>query len=334
MIDGIESAGPAGGFQKFPHIEGFHNAWKAARRRGIPETFAEIEFVAKVKLHGTHAAVRVAPDGTVTAQGRNRDLTVEADNFGFAAWVKANEGEFEHLGVAGEFVIYGEWAGPGIQKKVAVSQTDRKRFYVFAAMAAGRMIFEPVILAALVPGLSDCIVIPEHSRIKINFADHERTTGHVDDMNRAVAEIDREDPFIKAAFGISGIGEGAVFVPAIPGGTTRDIYSVLTFKVKGGGHASKANGKAAKISAAPLAGIQAFVDAFVTEGRLEQALEAIGGQADMRHTGAFLKWIGNDIEREGADELTASNLTWKNVASAVSNASRDWLIRESQKIAA
>lgn len=62
----------------------------------------------------------------VSAGSRNRWLSPEKDNFGFAAWVYANaEALAETLG---EGHHYGEWWGQGIQRKYGLQE---KRFSLF-----------------------------------------------------------------------------------------------------------------------------------------------------------------------------------------------------------
>lgn len=66
------------------------------------------------KLDGTNAQVHVLEDGTVLAGSRNRYITVDDDNFGFAKWVKDHEEELRAgLGFGRH---YGEWFGAGIQR--------------------------------------------------------------------------------------------------------------------------------------------------------------------------------------------------------------------------
>ena len=75
------------------------------------------------KLDGTNAQILIMPDGLVVAGSRNRYLTVDDDNFGFAKWVKANEEELRAgLGVGRHF---GEWWGLGIQRGYGLQE---KRF--------------------------------------------------------------------------------------------------------------------------------------------------------------------------------------------------------------
>lgn len=62
----------------------------------------------------------------VYAQSRNRIITPEDDNYGFAKWVYHNA---ENLSAAlGEGYHYGEWWGQGIQRKYGL---DHKRFSLF-----------------------------------------------------------------------------------------------------------------------------------------------------------------------------------------------------------
>lgn len=79
------------------------------------------------KVDGTNAQVCVAEDGRVLAGSRNRWITPEADNFGFARWVAANEDELRKLGPGRH---YGEWYGAGIQRNYGLSD---KRFALFNA---------------------------------------------------------------------------------------------------------------------------------------------------------------------------------------------------------
>jgi len=77
------------------------------------------------KIDGTNAQIVLNEDGTFLAGSRNRYLTPEADNFGFAKWVRDNIEEIRKLGV-GRF--YGEWYGAGIQRGYGLTE---KRFALF-----------------------------------------------------------------------------------------------------------------------------------------------------------------------------------------------------------
>lgn len=79
------------------------------------------------KIDGTNAQVEILEDGTVLAGSRSRYITLEADNFGFARWVKENEEELRNLGVGRH---YGEWWGSGINRGYGLTKGE-KRFSLF-----------------------------------------------------------------------------------------------------------------------------------------------------------------------------------------------------------
>ena len=82
-------------------------AWgKTQRYNGLGVTISE-------KIDGTNACVVVHEGEVVGAQSRNRIITPEKDNMGFARWVEENK---ESLATLGDGYHYGEWAGEGIQK--------------------------------------------------------------------------------------------------------------------------------------------------------------------------------------------------------------------------
>lgn len=82
-------------------------AWPKTPRLNRPMCVTE-------KIDGTNAAVIITDDGQVGAQSRNRLITPESDNFGFAAWVYANADSLAaELGPGRHF---GEWWGGGIQR--------------------------------------------------------------------------------------------------------------------------------------------------------------------------------------------------------------------------
>ena len=124
-------------FKKWNDLQQFHEVTKNLNYPRIATALANnkytIEYGLKIKLHGTNAAIRIEPDGKVTAQKRSSDISIHNDNAGFANWVATHETRFISLARSDEIVyIYGEWAGPGIQSGVACSETKEKHFYVFS----------------------------------------------------------------------------------------------------------------------------------------------------------------------------------------------------------
>jgi hypothetical protein len=83
------------------------------------------ECIITEKIDGTNAQIYVSEDREVLAGSRNRWITPEKDNFGFARWVKEHEDELRNLGPGRH---YGEWWGQGIQRKYGLTE---KRFSLF-----------------------------------------------------------------------------------------------------------------------------------------------------------------------------------------------------------
>lgn len=79
------------------------------------------------KIDGTNAQVVVGEDGSVRAGSRNRWITPDDDNFGFARWVAERADELRELGPGQHF---GEWWGLGIQRGYGLHE---RRFWLFNA---------------------------------------------------------------------------------------------------------------------------------------------------------------------------------------------------------
>lgn len=100
-------------FTKFPKISRFSR-----------------EVIVTEKIDGTNAQIVITLDvgsglGEIVAGSRNRYISVDNDNFGFAKWVEDNEEELLKLGPGRH---YGEWWGAGIQRKYGLKE---KRFSLF-----------------------------------------------------------------------------------------------------------------------------------------------------------------------------------------------------------
>lgn len=101
------------------------------------------------KLDGTNAAVIVAEDGRVGAQSRNRLISPDDDNFGFARWVVENAGSLASLLGPGRH--FGEWWGAGIQRGYGMTE---KRFSLFNAHRWQKADFSEVSELGVVPILA------------------------------------------------------------------------------------------------------------------------------------------------------------------------------------
>lgn len=84
------------------------------------------EMIVTEKIDGTNASVLVPDDdGPLLVGSRNRWITPDDDNYGFARYVAEHEDTFRQLGPGRHF---GEWWGQGVARKYGL---DHKRFSLF-----------------------------------------------------------------------------------------------------------------------------------------------------------------------------------------------------------
>lgn len=77
------------------------------------------------KIDGTNGQICITEDGEFLVGSRNRWITPENDNAGFAKWAYEHKEELMNLGVGSHF---GEWWGQGIKRNYGLTQ---KRFSLF-----------------------------------------------------------------------------------------------------------------------------------------------------------------------------------------------------------
>ena len=350
---------------KLPKIRGFHNVLKEMQIEYGSDMPKAARWHSKIKLHGTNAAIRFEQDGSITAQKRSDDISVDNDNFGFALHVESMRPMLERwfedycksyiLAPNQHVTICGEWAGPGVQKSVAVSQIPAKHFFVFAIMIGEKevhtdMIFKASVIEHILYGgavVADewqnarVRVIPDHKDYTVDTRFKENLEAFVEEANKEVEAIEACDPYIKSVFGIEGIGEGLVFYPhgsTVSGKSLCDIYCSKSeferraFKVKGEKHAVNKAGKPARVKSAIPKSAYDFVDMHVTEARLEQGLDEVGG-VDIKKTGQFIGWVCRDVALESAQEIEESGMAWKGCLSGVvATRAREWFIRKCEEL--
>jgi hypothetical protein len=269
---------------------------------------------------------------------------------GFAAWVHASGWveEFDNK-VTATYTIYGEWCGKGIQKRCSISKIDRKIFAVFAVRVdfpggESELRVDPEAINEILPRHPDVFILPWIDSLTVDYAlsaeDLEYTVALI---NHGVLRVESCDPWVRNTFGVEGLGEGIVYYPihtwitgrdgmAVPGdilGLTSESLGEWGFKAKGEEHQVVRQKAPVILDTEKVAGVEAFVEKFVTENRLDQGLrEACAGEAEAKLTGTFLKWFGTDVKNESADELETAGLTWKDVSKGVTLAAKRWFMDE------
>lgn len=291
-----------------------------------------INFIGTIKMHGTNAGVGMDKDNMIWYQARTHDVIIEKDNAGFAFFADARKEYFKEIitdikkknNLTDETVIiFGEWCGGNIQKGVAICGLD-KMFVIFAVKVITANEAENYYLT------NDKWSEYKYPDQKIyNINDYETYSMDIDFNNPAeyqnalveiTNKVEQECPVGKA-FGVSGVGEGVVWVGYYNG--NRHV-----FKVKGEKHSSSKVKKLATVDVEKINTIKEFVEYAVTENRLNQAIEQVfttkNVEVSRKGTGDFLRWVVNDIAKEEMDTMLKNNLEPNDINKYISEKARGW----------
>ena len=282
-----------------------------------------IKFTGTVKLHGTNAAVCWSGK-ELFAQSRTQIITPENDNAGFAAFVEEKTVNFAGLffWIGHDFrvpdektiVVYGEWAGVGIQKGVAINNLP-KSFFIFDICLVnedeeGNLNREWLDISGYRDPDNRIYNIKDYQTFEIEI-DFNNPALVQNDLIALTEEVERECPVGKA-FGFSGIGEGLVW-SAIYNGKRH------VFKVKGEKHSVTKVKTLANVDVEKLNSINEFVDYAVTENRVNQAIENVcKDNMSMTQMGDVIRWTMNDIRKEESDTMEKNGLSEKDVNKSIS----------------
>lgn len=312
-----------------------------------------ITFKGTVKLHGSNGGVNVTPDGLI-AQSRNNILSIGDDNAGFAQFIARdisthafallahylhyhlNPGVHVEEGVENHYMFYGEWCGGSIQKGVALNELP-KHFVIFAArdMTTGELVtadWQSLLIESdnvskgfqrMHPTFTELTILDRlHAAgvylidevqpqwITIDFSKPEQYTQDLEDRT---IEFEKECPW-GAKFGVSGIGEGIVWMPTGEFADKRE----WGFKVKGIQHQKSNKTKPTNlvhVDPVKVEALNELVDEVLPEWRLEQGIsevkQANGGNITNKNMGEYLQWISKDVLKEHSDTIAANEYDWK-----------------------
>jgi RNA ligase len=279
------------------------------------------------KIHGSNMSV-VIDDDNFYCQSRNNVITIDNDCYGFTRWVHTwfpNVINNIKSLFGNHIVIFGEFAGKGIQDIVAVSQLE-KFWTIFRIenLDTGEWIdFKNVDLSHLNQYRVYSIYQFGIESLEIDF---EHPAVAINKMNELTLAVEKECPVGKF-FGISSTGEGRVWTIEHPDYRN----SKFVWKIKGSEHSKSKLKKLANVDVEKMANIEAFVSKHLSEERLMQAYNWLGEQKkskDETSTGEFIKWLFNDIIKEESDELTASGLTTKDLGGVVAKNAKIWYFKK------
>lgn len=336
---------------KFPSIDQFRtivsNVSKQSTFTGLDENGNALydqsikkpilTFEGTVKLHGTNAGVAYNELEGMWVQSRENIITPQNDNAGFAFFVESKSEVFmdlffkirqkEKLNLTkNTIIIYGEWAGKGIQKGVAISEIS-KSFFIFGVKVKPReesQVSYWVEYAYL--NLDDPNIwnIKEFQTYKIDI-DFNKPELSQNKMIQITSEVEEQCP-VASYFGHSGIGEGVVWNCNYNG-------SSYTFKVKGEKH-SKSKVKTIKqVDDEKIQKCLNIAEKVTPSWRLEQGITEIfnllnGGQIERKGIGNYLKWVMTDVLKEESDIISKNGLEPKDIGKYVSEIARNYFFEQ------
>ena len=257
-----------------------------------------LTFFGTIKLHGTNTAVVVNPNYSSYPQSRNNILTAEQDSYGFydfyskrgahfieiRKYIEAAWPRFESYPI----VIYGEWAGDGIQQDVGISNIERS-FFIFAiCVKLDDRDFWLDDYGGIIRGrgydniydirdfLTYCVAI--------DFKNPQLSQNVLAELTE---KVEHECPVAKKLGHPNTVGEGIVWTCYNPDG------SVYRFKVKGKKHSSSKVTTLAKVDVEKLNNINEFVEYAASESRLAQGLTELfhEGDLDVEKLGHYIRWV-------------------------------------------
>ncbi len=177
-----------------------------------------------ILVHNSNGSIQFSNTGNMTIHSRERTLSLQHDNMGFYVFGSQREKLFRKIReIVQEYFgrddidvcIFGEYAGKGIQKGVAVSELEKSMFIFDIKVISGeesywldldRIIFDDILEEL---NKNNIYFINQYKtwEIDIDFNNPELVQNQ---LIRWTTEVGDECPVGKA-FGISSVGEGVVF---------------------------------------------------------------------------------------------------------------------------
>ena len=349
-------------FIKYPSIEQFRHITKQIQDKscfiGLDQDGNPIfdylkpkpilTFTASEKIHGTNAAVCYSKPTDLYAQSRERIISVENDNAGFAKFVVEKYTTLKSIIIdlskehnidldTNIISLYGEWAGGSIQKNSALTGYD-KAFILFQYFKVTAIdsdesawylttVFEAEDAKIWIESNTNQILnimnFPIY-QFTIDFNDPAR---YINDIIKVVEETIEPNSPTGSALGLpNNIGEGLVCSYLSP---TNELFQ---FKVKGEKHSNSPIKPTNPVDLELLNAIDQCVEKITHNWRFEQALTEVFGSdyktnLSRAKLGDYLKWIATDTLKEESDIIAEHNLEPKDVMGKVQNKAKQYFFQ-------
>ena len=288
--------------------------------------YPTINFRCTVKNHGTNSGIAKYSDGHYEFQSRENKLSLEQDNAGFMRIMseKSYQKLFEGIEFNEHCVIYGEWAGKGIQKGVALNDLD-KLFIIFAVRIDD--VYQDMEnfkhLQNNDERIYNILQFP-YWFVEVDFNYPELMQNKIVELTLAVED---ECPVGKF-FGVSGIGEGIVCE-----GFDKDGNRYI-FKSKGVKHAGASKVKTMRVvDNDKINALIDLADKVTPVWRLQQMLTDAcnlnnGGQIERKYLGDYLKMVVADVVKEESDVIGESGYEMKDLGKYISDTARNFFFEQ------
>jgi hypothetical protein len=334
-------------FQTWPSIEQLHNVVKQidfviATCEKDPSSGAKyapfdialkspVSYRGKVKLHGQNGAINIE-NGNIEIQSRSKFI---AKDSGMGKLISPN---FEYFKKAAEnmkskkFIVFGEYAGSGVQSGVALSKLGHQIFAIFSLMIDGVIVFEPQEIRRILPDLPKNFYILDwyYDTFSVDFTSKVKMEEEIEKLNQVVEKIDKMDPWVLEIFDVKGPGEGLVLYPISlvdkNGNLTVEMFTSYVFKAKGEQHRTVSDQKSVQLVPQKAENLEKFAKMMTPEPRLEQGVKEVG--LDVKNTGKFVNWVKLDVEKEGKAEAEESGIVLKDSLTLVGNLARVWYLEQ------
>jgi len=348
----------------------------------------------KIKLHGTNVAVSIQQNGKkVFVQSRKSFLTKEKDHHDFAKWALENSRKnyfkslFKFRAGYRSLTIFGEWCGKGIMRGAAITELEHRIFAVFAILKdSNRLIVTPKHIEEILNAYNNnnnnnakddktndvdsvgtekinrpdnIYVVPWCTqKFSLSMVDEASLLPQIEKINALVEAIDKEDPWVKKQFGVTGTGEGLVWYPISSLETGKSSsrsssssvaetpyipfskFTDLVFKTKGVSHSVVINKESMSPNPVAIHDVDTFIAAFVTKQRLEQAWEEVINKdkkegkkiTPQDYLRNFVDWVKHDVKKESEAEWKKSNLSWDIVQKEIYVQAKKYFFKELRKV--
>lgn len=284
-----------------------------------------VELNGTVKLHGANCSVVLTRDGKIYPQSKESLLDETVNCNGFYQFFEARETTFKKMlegylrGVKESVeavVVYGEWCGPGIQKKVGISNIDSPIFVIFDVRYidetyekgnTGFIDYSQDIENFLLP--SARIYPIQHFmqyKTSLDIMNPEMIQQQLIDLT---TEVEAQCPVAKY-FGVDGRGEGIVWT--IPYNNRK-----YRMKVKGQKHSSTKVKVLANPDVEKIESLNNFLKYAFTENRLEQGISVLkqkGAEIVEENIQEYVRWVFADVIKEESDTMEKNGISSKDIA--------------------